>query len=142
MDDKRHSLENFKGSAFQNDKNFAKGSRYSLLSRDRLNVPTKGKEGRYLHNLSQEQSQRLISISSDEDSSCDIYNTGFVSSLAGDEMVEFLRRDGFNLDRQLLTTESDCPDLDLVPPHIVTKTRSACSCILCCSKCKTLCTIM
>nr|CDS32476.1 expressed conserved protein [Hymenolepis microstoma] len=135
------SLEKYKESAFQNHKH-TKGRRYNLLSRDRLNVPTKGKEGRYLHNLSEEQSQRLISISSDEDSFCDIYNTSFVSSLVGDEMLEFLRRDGFNLDRQPLTTESEFSDLDLIPPHVVTKSRSTCPCIICCNKCKALCTIM
>ncbi|VDO06153.1 unnamed protein product [Rodentolepis nana] len=138
---KGHSLEKYKGPAFQNDKH-TKGRRYNLLSRDRLNVPTKGKEGRYLHDLSQEQSQRLISISSDEDSFCDIYNTSFVSSLADDEMHEFLRRDGFDLDRQLSTAESEFPDLDLIPPHFVTKSRSPCSRFICCNRCKTLCTIM
>lgn len=54
-------------SAFQNDKLSSKGRRYNLLSRDRLNVPIRNQEGRYLKELSDEQSQRLISISSDEE---------------------------------------------------------------------------
>lgn len=54
-------------SAFQNDKLSSKGRRYNLLSRDRLNVPIRNQEGRYLKELSDEQSQRLISISSGEE---------------------------------------------------------------------------
>ncbi|KAL5970563.1 hypothetical protein TSMEX_001732, partial [Taenia solium] len=117
------ALVAWKTSAFQNDNLSSKGRRYNLLSRDRLNVPIKNKEGRYLKELTDEQSQRLISISSDEEASVDIYNTHFMSSLAGDEMIEVLRRDGYNLDRSTATV-TDYPDLDLVPPHVVTEQRS------------------
>ncbi|EUB64407.1 hypothetical protein EGR_00951 [Echinococcus granulosus] len=134
------ALVTSKTSAFQNDRLSSRGRRYNLLSRDRLNVPIRDKEGRYLKQLSDEQSQRLISISSDEEVSVDIYNTHFMSSLAGDEMIEVLRRDGYNLDRPT-TTVTDYPDLDLVPPHVITERRSVFSRLPCCSR-RSSCSLM
>ncbi|KAL5110804.1 hypothetical protein TcWFU_008512 [Taenia crassiceps] len=133
MNSKCEALVTPKPSASQKDKLSGKGRRYNLLSRDRLNVPIRNKVGRYLNELSDEQSQRLISISSDEDVSADIYNTHFMSSLAGDEMIEMLRQDGYNLDRST-TTVPDYPDLDLVLPHVITEQRSIFTCFSCCCR--------
>lgn len=70
---------------------------------------------------------------SSEFASSDIYNTRFISNLAGDEMIEVLRRDGYNLDRHT-TTEPDCPDLDLVPPHVISERKSIFARVLCCDR--------
>ncbi|BHF64744.1 hypothetical protein SprV_0200775100 [Sparganum proliferum] len=98
--------------------------RYKILPRNRLRVPVRTRNSRYLSNFSSEQSERLISITSDSESDPDLLcDANCASTLSGSKLTDELRWDECNTDRSV-----EDSDLNLIPPRIYRRSSKLSCC--------------
>ncbi|KAL7064916.1 hypothetical protein AAHC03_05071 [Spirometra sp. Aus1] len=98
--------------------------RYKILPRNRLRVPIRTRNNRHPSNFSSEQSERLLSITSDSESDPDLYDANCDSTLSGSKLTDGPRWDGCNTDRSV-----EDSDLNLIPPRVYRRSSK----LSCCS---------